>query len=168
MAPFFGIFWCSAVSIVSKHNREEMSVIFFRERLKEPGKIQHRANNMLAYLLTPEWLINAWHWCVSRSVFGSCRCPINKARREIERQPEHMCRSCMAAVASLVLKAALQSHLVIRVSADEVTKATPNIHSGSPHQDTHKHTRKPSACSHGPVRCSGWNHPRQQWKQQQQ
>lgn len=70
----------------------------------------------------------------------------------------HVCRSRMAADASDA-EAALQPHLVIRASADEVTKATPSIHSGSPHQATHKHTRKhsellPQACQE---QC---NHPR--------
>lgn len=84
-----------------------------------------------------------------------------------------MCRSCMASEASLILKAALQPCLVIRVSTDEVTTATPDIYSGSPQQDTHIQTQTPthahthtrslgkrSTCSRGPVRCSGCNHPR--------
>lgn len=83
--------------------------------------------------------------------------------------PQHMCRSCMASEASFILKAALQPCLVIRVSTDEVTTATPDIYSGSPQQDTHIQThprvhtrsvRKRSTCSRGPVRCSGCNHPR--------
>lgn len=55
-----------------------------------------------------------------------------------------MCRSCMACEASLILKAALQPCLVIRVSTDEVTTATPDIYSGSPQQDTHIQTQTPT------------------------
>lgn len=55
-----------------------------------------------------------------------------------------MCRSCMASEASLILKAALQPCLVMGVSADEVTTATPDIYSGSPQEDTHIQTQAPT------------------------
>lgn len=118
---------------------------------------------MLAYMpgwfKTPERLINAWHRCVSRGVFGSCRCQINQVPRETE-SSRSICAGHAWLATPLWFWRLFSSHTWWSgFPLDEVTKATPNIHSGSPHQNTHKHTGKRSTCSHGPVRCSRCNHP---------